>query len=65
MNVTIERYVWSVGRRLPSGQGAILARGPYGVDAEALVVVDVQPQPSIAAGADVAEALSARGYTGP
>ena len=55
-----------IGKSLAVGPGGvILARGPYGVDAEALVVVDVDPKPPVATGADVAEALRARGYDGP
>ena len=55
-----------IGKSLAVGPGGtILARGPYGVDAEALVLVDVQPKPPVAVGADVADALRARGYDGP
>jgi len=39
--------------------------GPYGVDAEALVVVDVELRPPVGAGTDVAPALRERGYDGP
>ena len=44
--------------------GTILAEGPYGDDAEALVVVEVNPRVPIAKGTLVAEALRARGYHG-
>jgi len=55
-----------IGKSLAVGPGGtILARGPYGVDAEALVVVNVEPKPPVATGADVADALNARGYLGP
>jgi len=45
--------------------GMILAAGPYGETAEALVVVEIDPWPPIAKGTLVAEALRARGYRGP
>jgi predicted amidohydrolase len=55
-----------IGKSLAVGPGGeILARGPYGVDAEALVVVEVEPQQPLAEGADIAKALHARGYEGP
>jgi predicted amidohydrolase len=40
--------------------GAVLARGPYGEDAEALIVAEVSPQPPIACGTGFAEALRKR-----
>ena len=55
-----------IGKSLAVGPGGeVLARGPYGVDAEALVVVEVEPRGPVAAGADIAGALHARGYDGP
>jgi predicted amidohydrolase len=43
----------------------VLAEGPHGVDAAALVRVFVKPRPPIARGADLGEALRDRGYHGP
>lgn len=55
-----------IGKSLAVGPGGeILAHGPYGVDAETLLVVDVVPRTSVAAGTDMAAALHARGYDGP
>ena len=55
-----------IGKSLAVGPGGeIVGRGPYGVDAETLVVVDVEPRPPVAVGTDVADALRARGYDGP
>jgi predicted amidohydrolase len=55
-----------IGCSLAMGPGAeILARGPYGDQAEALTCVTVRPCPPIARGTDLAPALEARGYTGP
>jgi len=45
--------------------GAVLARAPYGADAEALVTFTVRPRPPIARGTDLAALLRQRGYTGP
>jgi predicted amidohydrolase len=45
--------------------GTILAEGPYGHNAEALVIADLDPRPPIARGTLVPEALRARGYEGP
>jgi predicted amidohydrolase len=45
--------------------GTILAEGPYGHDAEALVTVEIDPRPPIAKGTRVAETLRARDYCGP
>jgi predicted amidohydrolase len=42
--------------------GGVLAQGPYGVDAEALVVVDVEVAPPVGVGTDIADALAGRGY---
>jgi predicted amidohydrolase len=55
-----------IGKSLAVGPGGeVLATGPYGVDAEALVVVEVDPRPPVGAGTGVADALRARGYDGP
>jgi len=55
-----------IGCSLAVGPGGkILAEGPYGEEAEALVMVEVDPRPPIAKGTLVAEALRARGYHGP
>ena len=45
--------------------GAILAEGPYGEQAEAVVCVDVRLRPPIGRGTGIAPALEARGYRGP
>src|SRR5262245_15739038 len=47
----------------PSGE--ILAEGPYGETAEAVVCVEVRPRRPIARGTGFAAALEARGYRGP
>ncbi len=47
----------------PGGQ--ILALGPYGVEAEALVEVEVHPRPALGQGTAIAAALERRGYRGP
>lgn len=55
-----------IGCSLAMGPGGeILAEGPYGENAEALLCVDVAPRPPIARGTDFAAALAARGYRGP
>lgn len=55
-----------IGCSLAVGPGGeVLARGPYGEDAEATICVDVQPRPPIGRGTDIAAALRARGYPGP
>ncbi len=55
-----------IGCSLAVGPGeVVLARGPYGEAAEALVCVEVQPRPPIARGTDLASALEMRGYRGP
>ena len=46
-------------------RGEILAHGPYGEAAEALIVVDVEPRQPRAAGTQIADDLAARGYIGP
>jgi predicted amidohydrolase len=55
-----------IGCSLAVGPGGnVLARGPYGDAAEAVICVDVELRPPIASGTHVADALRARGYTGP
>ena len=55
-----------IGCSLAVGPGGeILAQGPYGEDAEALVEVEVRPRPPVARGTDFAAALQKRGYRGP
>jgi predicted amidohydrolase len=46
-------------------RGEVLAVGPYGESAEALVVVDLELRQPRAAGTDIAEDLAGRGYVGP
>jgi predicted amidohydrolase len=48
-----------------NNRGEILAVGPYGESAEALIVVDVEPRPLRARGTQIADDLEARGYVGP
>jgi predicted amidohydrolase len=50
----------AIGRR-----GEILAQGPYGETAEALIVADVELRPLRVAGSQIADDLEARGYVGP
>ena len=55
-----------IGCSLAVGPGGeVLARGPYGEHAEALVAVEVEPRPPIGRGTRFAEALEVRGYRGP
>lgn len=55
-----------IGRSLAIGPGGeLLVHGPYGEDAETLVVVDVELRPPVGRGTDVGAALRARGYDGP
>lgn len=55
-----------IGCSLAVGPGGeVLAQGPYGADAEALVEVEIRPRCSIARGTGFADALRARGYRGP
>ena len=55
-----------IGKSLAVGPGGeILATAPYGVDAEALVVVEVDQRPPVARGTAFADALRDRGYDGP
>jgi predicted amidohydrolase len=46
-------------------RGEILAEGPYGESAEALIVIDVELREPRAIGTKVADDLAARGYAGP
>ena len=46
-------------------RGEILAEGPYGESAEALIVIDVELRQLRATGTQIADDLAARGYTGP
>lgn len=55
-----------IGCSLAMGPGGeVLLHAPYGVDAEGLFVVEVDPHPPIARGTDFPAALKARGYEGP
>lgn len=45
--------------------GRVLAEGPYGETAEALITVDVDLLPPIGRGTQIARALRQRGYDGP
>ena len=55
-----------IGCSLAMGPGGrVLAQGPYGAAAEALVFVEVRPRPPLARGTDFAAVLQARGYQGP
>lgn len=55
-----------IGYSLAVGpDGETLAEGPYGVDQEALITVEVTPQSRRAVGTDIAAALRERGYEGP
>jgi len=46
-------------------KGEVLAKGPYGSDAEALIVVNLQAQPRDVKGTDYAAYLKEKGYVGP
>ena len=46
-------------------RGEIIAEGPYGDSAEALIVVDVELRQLRATGTQIADDLAARGYVGP
>ncbi len=55
-----------IGYSLAMGPGGqIITRGPYGHDAEALVVAEIDLRPPIGRGTEVADVLKARGYSGP
>jgi hypothetical protein len=46
-------------------RGEIIAEGPYGESAEALIVVDVELRQPLVTGTQIADDLTARGYAGP
>lgn len=55
-----------IGCSLAVGPGGkVLVQGPYGEDAEALLVIETEVLPPIAAGTGFAEELRRRGYEGP
>jgi predicted amidohydrolase len=55
-----------IGCSLVMGPGGeILAQGPYGVDAETKIVVEVCPRPAIGRGTEISGLLRQRGYDGP
>jgi predicted amidohydrolase len=54
-----------IGCSLAVGPGGVLARGPYGELAEAIVCVEIEPRPPIGRGTLMAEKLRERGYKGP
>lgn len=45
--------------------GTVLAEGPYGPDAEALLTIEVSPRPAPGQGGALLENLQTRGYRGP
>ncbi len=54
-----------IGCSLAMGpEGQVLAKGPYGPDAEALVTVELQAKPRDAKGTDYGDYLKKRGYQG-
>jgi predicted amidohydrolase len=46
-------------------RGGVLAEGPYGESAEALIVIDVELRDPRAIGTQIADDLAVRGYAGP
>ncbi|MEK7406473.1 MAG: carbon-nitrogen hydrolase family protein [Acidobacteriota bacterium] len=55
-----------IGCSLAMGPGGqVLAQGPYGEAAEALIVVPIRTRPPVGRGTALAELLRARGYQGP
>ncbi len=55
-----------IGCSLAVGPGGeILAKGPYGIAAEELVVVEIALKPPTVAGTDIAPMLRRKGYDGP
>ena len=55
-----------IGKSLAVGPGGdVLAWGPYGVDAAALVVVETELRPPVGRGTAVSNVLRDRGYDGP
>lgn len=56
----------NIGGSLAIGpDGKVLAKGPYGNSAEALIIVELQAQPRMVKGTDYASYLRRRGYQGP
>jgi len=56
----------AIGCSLAIGpEGEILAQGPYGSDAEALITVTLQARSRDVKGTDYSRYLKERGYTGP
>ncbi len=45
--------------------GEVLAEGPFGVDAERLLILPIELRPAPAEGTDIAASLVAKGYNGP
>ena len=55
-----------IGCSLAMGaDGIVLAKGPYGVTASGLIVVEMALQPRTCTGTDIAPMLRSRGYDGP
>ena len=55
-----------IGCSLAIGPGGrVIAQGPYGDDAEALIVAPIEIRAPLASGTRIAEVLSTRGYDGP
>jgi predicted amidohydrolase len=55
-----------IGSSLAVGAGGeVLAEGPFGVDAESLLIVSINVTPAPAEGTDIAAYLEAKGYAGP
>lgn len=55
-----------IGCSLAVGPGGeVLAKGPYGEDAETLITVDITPRPPIGRGTQIAPLLRDLGYCGP
>jgi predicted amidohydrolase len=48
-----------------NGRGEIVAQGPYGETAEALIVIDIAPRSIHVQGTQIADELAVRGYVGP
>jgi hypothetical protein len=46
-------------------RGEIVAEGPYGESAEALITVDIELRQPNTTGTQIADDLAARGYAGP
>lgn len=56
----------TIGCSLAMGPGGqILAQGPYGEDADTVIVVEIEPEEPIAKGTSIAGELRKRGYEGP